>query len=219
MKLPSLAQPPSINLHAFLLSSICILLLYLVAVLANPATVYENLTKRWLIQRVAKSAEVSFESFQNMVELGKTKEFEDVELLKKQNSYNHAVYKDAKSGDLALAFSSKMVIYRPKTQSIIYQGETPTQKMELDQNLAVTKYAEVIKAQGIIPKESTEVPQVSVITNISQYSNNPLYADASNGDLVMIYSDSGIVVIYNTRENKIVKAARNQLVPLESPIQ
>ncbi|MEI7653568.1 MAG: hypothetical protein WCJ70_04860 [bacterium] len=218
MKLISLPRP-SISLHTFLLSAICILLLYLVAVLANPATVYEGLTKRWLVQRVAKGAEVELESFQSMVELGKTKEFEDIEQLKKQNSYNQSVYKDAKTGDLALAFSSKMVIYRPKTESIIYQGETPTQKMEQDQKLAVSKYAEVIKAQGIIPKESTEVPQVSVISNIDQYKNNTLYTGASNGDLVMIFNDAGIVVVFNTKENRVVKAARNQLVPLETSVQ
>lgn len=192
---------------------------YLVAVLANPSSVYESMTKRWLVDRVAKSAEVEFESFQSMVELGKTKEFEDVETLKKQNSYNQAVYKDAKNGDLALAFTSKMVIYRPRTASIIYQGETPTQKMEQDQKLAVTKYAEVIKAQGIIPKESTEVPQVSVISNIDQYKNNALYTGASNGDLVMIFNDAGIVVVFNTKENRVVKAARNQLLPLETSAQ
>lgn len=216
MRFPPLPRLPSISLHTFLLSTICIQLIYLVAVLANPATVYENLTRRWLVQRVANAAEVDIESFQNMVVLGKTKEFDDIDQLKKQNSYNQAVYKDAKSGDLALAFSSKMVIYRPKTESIIYQGETPTQKMEQDQKLAVSKYAEVIKAQGIIPKESVEVPQVSVISNVDQYKNNTLYAGASNGDLVMVFSDSGIVVIYNTKENRVIKAARNQLVPLET---
>lgn len=216
MRFQPLPRLPSISLHTFLLSTICIQLIYLVAVLANPATVYENLTRRWLVQRVANAAEVDIESFQNMVVLGKTKEFDDIDQLKKQNSYNQAVYKDAKSGDLALAFSSKMVIYRPKTESIIYQGETPTQKMEQDQKLAVSKYAEVIKAQGIIPKESVEVPQVSVISNVDQYKNNTLYAGASNGDLVMVFSDSGIVVIYNTKENRVIKAARNQLVPLET---
>jgi hypothetical protein len=88
--------------------------------------------------------------------------------------------------------------------------------MEQDQKLAVSKYAEVIKAQGIIPKESVEVPQVSVISNVDQYKNNTLYAGASNGDLVMVFSDSGIVVIYNTKENRVIKAAHNQLVPLET---
>ena len=219
MRFPPLPRLPSISLHTFLLSTICIQLIYLVAVLANPATVYENLTRRWLVQRVANAAEVDLESFQNMVVLGKTKEFDDIDQLKKQNSYNQAVYKDAKSGDLALAFSSKMVIYRPKTESIIYQGETPTQKMEQDQKLAVSKYAEVIKAQGIIPKESVEVPQVSGISNVDQYKNNTLYAGASNGDLVMVFSDSGIVVIYNTKENRVIKAAHNQLVPLETSSQ
>ena len=219
MRFPPLPRLPSISLHTFLLSTICIQLIYLVAFLANPATVYENLTRRWLVQRVANAAEVDLESFQNMVVLGKTKEFDDIDQLKKQNSYNQAVYKDAKSGDLALAFSSKMVIYRPKTESIIYQGETPTQKMEQDQKLAVSKYAEVIKAQGIIPKESVEVPQVSVISNVDQYKNNTLYAGASNGDLVMVFSDSGIVVIYNTKENRVIKAAHNQLVPLETSSQ
>lgn len=218
MKLPHLPRP-SISLHTFLLSAICILLVYLVAVLANPASVFESLMKRRLVDRVAKSAEVELESFQNMVELGKTKEFEDVELLKKQNSYNQAVYKDAKAGDLALAFTSKMVIYRPKTASIIYQGETPAQKMEQDQKLAVTKYAEVIKSLGILPKESTEVPQVSVISNVEQYKNNTLYTGASNGDLVMIFNEAGVVVVFNTKENRVVKAARNQLVPVETSVQ
>jgi hypothetical protein len=190
--------------------------LYIIFRAINPLNDIAIATERKLVEKIAKEASVTTGEFQFMAELGKGQGFEDVDKLKKLSKYNEEVYKDAKVGDRAVAFASKMVLYRPSTSKIIYQGETPGQKQLKDQQAVLKKVVDKVKAAGYLAASSTETPQIATVNNIDQLKDNALYAGAENGDLVLIFNNAGVVAVYSTKGDKIINAARTQLVPLAS---
>ncbi|MEI6327395.1 MAG: hypothetical protein WCO78_04755 [Candidatus Roizmanbacteria bacterium] len=188
--------------------------MYIIFRAMNPLNDIAVATERNLIEKISKDAGVTAGEFQFMAELGKGKGFEDVAKLQKLSRYNEEVYKDAKVGDRAVAFASKMVLYRPSSAKIIYQGETPGQKQLKDQQAVLTKVVEKVKAAGYLAASSTEVPQIATVNNIDQLKGNALYAGAENGDLVLIFNNAGVVVTYSAKGDKVINGARTQLVPL-----
>lgn len=190
--------------------------MYIIFRAINPLNDIAVATERRLVEKIAKDAGVSTGEFQFMAELGKGQGFEDVDKLKKLSKYNEEVYKDAKVGDRAVAFANKMVLYRPSNNKIIYQGETPAQKQLKDQQAALEKIVNKIKEAGYLAASSTEVPQVATVNNIEQLQDNALYTGAENGDFVLIFNNAGVVAVYSTKGDKIINAARTQLVPLTS---
>jgi hypothetical protein len=154
-----------------------------------------------------------------MAEVGKSAGFEDLEKLRKGSRYNEEVYKDAKSGDRAMAFSSKMILYRPSEKKIIYEGQTPGQKQTDDQKAEILKIVDVVKRSGYVDPATTEVPQIATVSNIEELKGNSLYAGAANGDLVMLFNKESVIVVYSIQGQKILNAAKSTLVPLPSPVK
>ncbi len=184
---------------------------YITWTVINPVAALNARKERGYVETAAKQASIPMGEFQFMAELGKTQSFENLDTLKGLSSYNAEVYKDAKVGDRAMAFASKMVLYRPSNGKVIYEGETPGQKQLKDQQALIQKVVNTVKSEGYLGSTSTELPQVSVVANVDQLKGNAFYKGAENGDLVLTFGNENLIALYSVKENKVLSAARSNL--------
>jgi len=73
-------------------------------------------------------------------------------------------------------------------------------------NLTVEETQSVIEKIGeLIELPSGEVPILATVTDLSALSDKPFYANAKEGDKVLIYRDSKTAILYRPNKNKIIK--------------
>jgi len=190
---------------------------YITWTVINPLAALNAKKQRGFVESASKQANVPIGEFQFMAELGKTQGFESLDNLKALSNYNAEVYKDAKNGDMAMAFANKMVLYRPSNGKVIYEGETPGQKQLKDQQAMIQKVVNSVKAEGYLSASSAELPQVSVVANAEQLKANAFYKQAENGDLVLTFGNENLIVLYSTKGEKVLTAARSNLSLINGP--
>ncbi len=190
--------------------------LYIIFMGLNPLNFYAAYSQRKEIEMISKLANVSALEAKSYVEIGKTQDFTDIDKIRKESTFNEAVYNDAKNGDKIIGYSDKMVIYRPSTKKLIYEGDTPGQKQQKEQLKALTEVIEQIKAAGHISKDSTETPQVAVVSDPELLAKNPFYAKAMKGDAILSFGNEGVVILYDANKKEIKNVAK---VKLESAVE
>lgn len=134
----------------------------------------------------------------------------DADNLRSENAIQAEVYRNVKNGDVILAFTDKIVIYRQSENKIIYDGDSPGTILEKGQNEVISKINAKAKAAGLIQQESTETPNLSIIGDEEQVkAQDPkFYALARKGDVVGIYPIAKVIVIYNLQSDAIIKSGR-----------
>jgi hypothetical protein len=177
----------------------------------NPINVYNQLTTVQVINEVVKTASLPPNELPQVGIIGDKKNLQDIETLKKGNAIDAEIYKDAKDGDYVLGYTSKLVIYRPDGKKIIYEGDTPQQKVgKLQQNLIAVVQKKALEAKLI--STETAVPQASVVTDPAKVSSsNPFYKDIQKDDIVANFSNPDLIVIYRPSTDSIVKSGQVQL--------
>ena len=84
-----------------------------------------------------------------------------------------------------------------KTQ-VLLQGSNPS-----SENQAQTVIGEVGKLM-ILPQEQ---PSIATVSDVSQLPKLPFFANAKNGDKVLIYNAAGEAILYRPSINKIIDVA------------
>lgn len=200
-----------LNVTLVILLIVLVCQLYIIFMGLNPLNFYAAYSQRKEIEMISKLANVSPLEAKSYVEIGKTAEFADIDKIRKESTFNEAVYKDAKNGDKIIGYSDKMVIYRPSMRKLIYEGDTPGQKQQKEQLKALTEVVEQIKAAGHISKDSTETPQVAVVSDPAQLAKNAFYAKAAAGDAILSFGNEGVVVLYDANKKEIKNVAKVKL--------
>lgn len=96
------------------------------------------------------------------------------------------------------------ILYRQNqtTQDEVARLQTPEGQQELSRQqteLILSKVAALI----VLPSE--EVPVIATINDAETLkSQEPFYADAQNGDFVIVFAQAGKAIIYRESENKLV---------------
>lgn len=194
---------------SMLLSVITILLVIVVLyVTASPVLLERYNPRQAVINEVANLTTVSmFESPQ--IEVIGTGNLSDLDAIVSANEANKQVYENAQDGDYVLAFDSKLVIYRRSTNTIVYEGQSPRQKIQ-EQNLQIAQVVidQAVK-DGVLSEENStsEVPTLAVIRDADEFkSNNPeFYSVVENNDILAQFNQAGIIIIYRPDDQKIVK--------------
>ena len=62
----------------------------------------------------------------------------------------------------------------------------------------------VAKMSHIIVLPKDELPEVLVVSDLTQMRSNPFFKDASVRDYILIYKKAGKVILYNPSSNRIV---------------
>ncbi|MFO0703361.1 MAG: hypothetical protein U0525_01395 [Patescibacteria group bacterium] len=208
-----------INITILLLVLVLICQLYIIFLGLNPLSVLSAYNQRKEIETISKLAGMNPVDAKSYVEIGKTQGFTDLEAIRKESVINQDVYKDAKIGDKIIGFGTKMAIYRPSIKKLIYSGDTPGQMNEVKKNELIAEIVNQIKAAGHIPQSSTEVPQIAGITDPSKLAKNDFYADAKQGDAIVSFGDSGVVVLYDLQKKEIKKVAKISLASVNEEEQ
>jgi hypothetical protein len=146
--------------------------------------------------------------------IGDGKNLKNIDELKKGNAIDAEIYKDAQNGDYVVGYTSKLVIYRPSEKKVIYNGETPQQKLNQNQQAQQQVIVTVSKAalDAKLITEQTPVPQASVVTDAEKVkAGNAFYSVVQNNDIIATYSNPDLIVIYRPSEQKIVKSGKIEI--------
>ena len=197
----------------FLVIVIIILQIIVIYFLINPINLISQLSSVQVLNKVAALTVVPTE-IPNVGVVGDNKTLPDIETIKKANSVQAQVFKDAKNGDYVLNYTTKFVIYRESENKLIYDGDSPTSIINKAQETILTNVTAKAKELGVIDNNSTEQPQLQAVTDAAtlKSSNSTFYSDVQNDDVVALFAQAKKIVLYRPSTNTIIKYGQYEFV-------
>ncbi len=130
--------------------------------------------------------------------------------LRNANGAQAQIYKDAEAGDYVLGYSDRLIIYRRSTGTIIYDGVTPSGLVNEAQTRIIETITTKAKDMRVISASSTEVPQISIITDVDTLKTNDpaFYANAKNNDIVGLFASAQVIVLYSQESESIINSGK-----------
>jgi hypothetical protein len=197
------------SLKGLLVTAIVLLVLILLSIY-NPLVIIQDLRNQQLISQILSVAANTYSEkpvIANIV---------DIDTLTKDNSVTAAIYEDAMNGDVVLIFANSLIIYRPDSQQIIYEGDNPTAAFQKNQQQLITNIQDLAKSSGLVTAGSTEVPQLSLVTDPDQVRvQNPTAADFYSGlaldDIIAFFVLDGKIAIYRSASGEFIATGNYQL--------
>lgn len=193
----------------FLAVLIVIFQLIILYFLINPINILNQLNSVQIINKVSKLTVVPAGELPTAIgTVGDNTLLPNAETLRKDNEIQAQVYKDVKDGDYVLVYSSKMIVFRDSENRVIYEGPTPAQILNNNQQTIVTNLIKKVKDSGIITQDNDETPQLRIITTELadlQRVNPEFYADAKENDIVAIFARENKMVLYRADTDAVVK--------------
>jgi hypothetical protein len=173
----------------------------------DPKEYYDTYQNRQVIKQVQKLVQVS-KSETPVVAI-----IVDPDALREENAIQAEVYKDARKDDYVLSYTAKMVIYRPSTKQIIYEGDHPQTIYQEGQQALVDSLVESAKKEGLVTTATATDPQVSIITDpgLLRERDPEFYALAKENDIIGYFPSAGIIVLYRMSEEKILNHGSYQV--------
>lgn len=185
------------------------LFLYL---LINPINVLNQLNSVSIINKVTATNNLPINELPQIGVVGDKKTLADAETIRKTNTIDAEVYKDAKDGDYVLGYTTRLVIYRPSEDKIIYDGQSSQQKLQFGQQAIISGIIKQATAANLIAKDYSGIPQISVVTSAEELrKGNDFYRDVVKDDLIATFTNPSLVVIYRPTTQQIVKSGQLQI--------
>ncbi|MCA9380727.1 hypothetical protein KC678_00490 [Candidatus Dojkabacteria bacterium] len=130
--------------------------------------------------------------------------------LRNGNQIQEQVYKDVQSGDYVVIYEDRMIIYRRDGKEVIYNGKSPAQIAQDGQLDVLNKILARAKADGIIEEGNEEVPQASVVDDPQKLlaEDSDFYSRVQAGDLVVIFPEHQIILLYNPNNDSIYNSGK-----------
>jgi hypothetical protein len=130
----------------------------------------------------------------------------------KNNLIDAQIYKDARDGDYVVVFGDRFIIYRNKENFVVYDGLTPQQLLDNKQQELVDSVITKSKSLGIIPKDYSDKPAVSIVTDAEMVRKiNSFYILVEKEDLVAQFSNPNSVVIYRPSTDTVINSGSFEL--------
>lgn len=191
-----------LNNRALLIVIIVLQIIIIVLLFVNPIYLIQEYRNQQIIEQVAAKTDI------DSSETPLVAEITDIASLKAANDIQAQVYKDAQNGDYVLGYTNKMIIFRPSTQAIIYEGDNPNDLLTKAQEKVIEDIIRVAKEQNLLPAESTETPQISIVTDTRalQQSNPEFYKVARNNDLIALFPAHQLIILYNQETSSIINS-------------
>ena len=177
----------------------------------NPINLYNQLTTVQVINEITKSIQIPPNELPQVGIIGDKKNLQPIDDLKKGNAIDAEIYKDAKNGDYVLGYTSKLIVYRSSDKKVIYEGDTPQQKVAKSQQTLIALVSK--KAlDGKLITDKTAIPQASVVTDAEKVKNsNEFYKDVQNNDVIANFSNPDLIVIYRPSSDSIIRSGQVSL--------
>lgn len=196
----------------FLLVSTFIMQLGFLYILINPISTLNNLDSVQTINKVSKAVILPATELPQVGIIGDKKVLADIDTIKKANQIDSEVYKDAKNGDYVLGYSNRLIIYRPSEQKVIYDGQSPQQRLASGQQNLVSGIIKKITDANLLPKDYNQTPQMVIVSNPDEVrKSNEFYKDAQKDDIIATFSNPNLVIIYRPSTSSIVKSGQIQV--------
>jgi len=185
---------------------IVILQFLIIYLIINPINLYSQLTSVQIINEIAAKSSTPPNELPQIGVIGDKKNLGDIEDLKAGNAVDAQIYKEAKNGDFVIGYTSKLIIYRPETKQIIYEGDTPQQILAKSQQ-AIINLVQKKALEDKLINDKTPAPQASVVVDPESVKiGNDFYKDVQANDIIANFTNPDLLVIYRPSENKIVKS-------------
>ncbi len=183
---------------------VAILQIIIIVLILNPVALVQQYQNQQIINEVAAKTAV------NTAESPVIATITNADQLRSANAAQAQVYKDAQNGDYVLGYSDKMIIYRRGTGEVIYNGDNPNDLVTHTQEKLVSDIVDKAKKQNLISSDSTETPQISIITDVKslQTANPDFYSIARNNDIVALFPQEQLIVLYNQETSTIVNSGK-----------
>jgi hypothetical protein len=92
------------------------------------------------------------------------------------------------------------------------QSELKATKTTAEKSHQQTSSSQVINQVGkLVTLPAGETPTVATVNDAAKLKSQPFFADAKNGDKVLIYSKAGKAVLYRPSTNRIIEYSRVNL--------
>jgi hypothetical protein len=190
-----------------------VLQLGILYVLINPINLYNQLDTVGVINQVGKITTAPPGLPTAIARVGDLTTLAKAEDLRKGNQIDGVVYKDAQDGDYVLGYQGKTIIYRKGESKPIYDGPSAQALLQKSQNDLVAGVLKKSQDAGIIAKDYTTAPAVSVVTDAEAVKKiNEFYSVVQKDDLVAQFSKPDLVVVYRPSTDQIVKSGSFALV-------
>lgn len=102
---------------------------------------------------------------------------------------------------LALAGAGYMYFQYQKTAQELKKVKTQTASQSPKEDEVKKIVAEVAKLARL---PQNETPSIATITDVSKLKDQPFFKDAKNGDILLVFNNSGKAVLYDPKDKKIV---------------
>jgi hypothetical protein len=182
--------------------------------LINPINVASQLNSVQKINKVTTLTEkpLPINELPQIGVVGDQKTLADADTIRKTNAIDAEVYKDAKDGDYVLGYTTRLVIFRPSDEKIIYDGQSSQQKLQAGQQALIVGIVKKVADAGLIPADYKQTPQLSVVTNPDDLKKgNEFYKDVLKDDIVATFTAPNLVAIYRPATQQIVKSGQFQI--------
>ena len=198
-----------ISLSLLVIIALQLTIIYLVF---RPINILGQLDSVKIINEATKEAQAPVNELPQVGVIGDKKVLASLDEIKKGNAIDAEIYKDAKDGDYVLGYTSKIIIYRPSEKRVVYNGDTPQQKLAKSQEALVNLVIKSAQNAKLIPADYKLQPQISVVNDAENLKKqSDIYADVMKDDLVGIFSNPNLIVIYRPSTASIVKSGNLQL--------
>ncbi|MFW5703018.1 MAG: hypothetical protein ACOCXP_03570 [Candidatus Dojkabacteria bacterium] len=196
------------RLATFLIVSLQVAILGVLIVLADPQAQYERFQSRQIVSQVEEKAEVNENENPTLAIIS------NVEQLREANEIQQEVYKDAQNDDYILAYSDKIVIYRPSTDEVIYEGLAPADIFAQNQQQVVGNVVSAAVEEGLVTDAQSENPEVLLVQEPERLraQDAEFYALAEENDVISYFPAAERVILYRPSEEKILNSGSYRTV-------
>ena len=202
MKIPSIKLGTNSLLTILIFLHVMVLGTLVYAI--NPVGIWNQYQDRRLVGKVEGLLDMKFQDDVTIAEV------RDAELLRSENEIQAEVYKDVQNGDKIVVDSQTMAIYRQSERKIIYNGDAPGTIVQKATQEIVDKLDGVVKSRGILSKDNDSVPQLELVQDpgILRSQNEEFYRLAQKNDLIAIYPQDQLIVLYRPSDEKVLNYGR-----------
>ena len=93
------------------------------------------------------------------------------------------------------------------TYKLYKDSQAQVKKLKNPTEVAKVETQQLVDTVGKLIALPKETPTIATIVDIKKLENQPFFAKASNGDKVLIFTQSKKAILYNPKSNKIIEVA------------
>jgi len=137
---------------------------------------------------------------------------QDADALREENAIQAEIYKDTQNGDYVIGYSDRLIVYRRSEGKIIYDGETPSEKLSKNNEIIAEKISTKLQSEGILDVADIETPQMTLVSEPAKFQEQDasFYGSLQANDIIAVYNEARLIVIYRFDQDQIVNVGSFQ---------